>query len=40
MSFGQKIYLSTEGTDSNPGSYDKPLAALDKISVYLNYLIA
>ena len=25
---GQKIYLSPEGNDSNPGSIDKPLATL------------
>jgi hypothetical protein len=28
LSFGQKIYLSPEGSDSNPGSPDKPLATL------------
>ena len=27
-SFGQKIYLSPAGNDSNPGSADKPLATL------------
>src|SRR5659263_339737 len=26
--FGQKIYLSPEGNDNNPGSADKPLATL------------
>ena len=28
FAFGQKIYLSPDGNDSNPGSIDKPLATL------------
>ena len=28
LSFGQNIYLSPDGNDSNPGSIDKPLATL------------
>ena len=28
FSSGQKIYLSPDGNDSNPGSVDKPLATL------------
>jgi hypothetical protein len=37
-SFGQKIYLSPQGNDSNPGSSDKPLATItaarDKARAY------
>ena len=38
ISSGQKIYLSPDGNDSNPGSADKPLATLtaarDKARTY------
>jgi hypothetical protein len=39
LSYGQKVYLSPEGNDSNPGSAEKPLATLtaarDKARTYL-----
>jgi len=30
LTFGQKIYLSPTGSDSNPGTIDKPLASLNE----------